>query len=65
MVDQKKVVVKDSTGEVEVTLWRDQASISVPVGTWQLMTDLRLNIWNGKKSFNSTFRTQVLVRQYL
>ncbi|VDI24769.1 Hypothetical predicted protein, partial [Mytilus galloprovincialis] len=60
MVLPKRITVKDSTAEVEVTLWKDQANATLPVGSWQLVTDLRLNVYHGVKSFNSTFKTQIL-----
>lgn len=61
VVDRKRVTIKDSTGEVDITLWRNQASLSLPVGTWQLISDLKLNIHNGRRSFNSSYKTQALV----
>ena len=58
----KTVTVRDSTGHVKVSLWRDLANTPTPVNSYYEITDVRMkDLFRGEYSFNSTTTTTLKV----
>ncbi|CAG2200754.1 unnamed protein product [Mytilus edulis] len=62
-VDYKAITLRDDSGEIKLSLWRQYASLSLSVGELYYIANVKTHVYNNEMSLNNTFNTKLEVRE--
>ncbi|XP_076081639.1 uncharacterized protein LOC143052479 [Mytilus galloprovincialis] len=62
-VDYKAITLKDDSGEIKLSLWRQYASLSLSVGEFYYIANVKTHVFNNEMSLNNTYNTKIEIRE--